>query len=165
MNRIVIDIFYDGIFHCFVLFSWYQTHVLKMFLTSWLVKGILALQVTAANYSNNHITNWKQYLSIVAQKYINEYNYLFCHFIVRGRFQMLCVSNCCDCSLLFSRLVMSNSLPAHELQHTRLPLSFTISQSLLKLMSIESMMPSNHFILCHHLLLLPSIFPSITLLQ
>ena len=41
------------------------------------------------------------------------------------------------------------------------PLSFTISQSLLKLMSIESMMPSNHLILCRPLLLLPSIFPSI----
>ena len=41
-------------------------------------------------------------------------------------------------------------------------LSFTISQSLLKLMSIESMMPSNHLILCCPLLLLPSIFPSIS---
>ena len=40
-------------------------------------------------------------------------------------------------------------------------LSFTISQSLLKLMSNESVMPSNHLILCHPLLLLPSIFPSI----
>ena len=40
-------------------------------------------------------------------------------------------------------------------------LSFTISQSLLKLMSIESVMPSNHLILCHPLLLLPSIFSSI----
>ena len=40
-------------------------------------------------------------------------------------------------------------------------LSFTISWSLLKLMSIESAMPSNHLILCHPLLLLPSIFPSI----
>ena len=41
-------------------------------------------------------------------------------------------------------------------------LSFTISQSLLKLItSIESVMPYNHFILCHPLLLLPSIFPSI----
>ena len=39
--------------------------------------------------------------------------------------------------------------------------SFTISQSLLKLMSIESVMPSNHLILCRPLLLLPSIFPSI----
>ena len=40
-------------------------------------------------------------------------------------------------------------------------LSFTMSQSLLKLMSIESVMPSNHLILCHPLLLLLSIFPSI----
>ena len=40
-------------------------------------------------------------------------------------------------------------------------LSFTISQSLLKLMSIESVMPCNHLILCHPLLLLLSIFPSI----
>ena len=41
------------------------------------------------------------------------------------------------------------------------PLSFTVSQSLFKLMSIESVMPSNHLILCRPLLLLPSIFPSI----
>ena len=39
-------------------------------------------------------------------------------------------------------------------------MSITNSRSLLKLMSIESVMPSNHFILCHPLLLLPSIFPS-----
>ena len=40
-------------------------------------------------------------------------------------------------------------------------LAITNSQSLLKLMSIESVMPSNHLILCHSLLLPPSIFPSI----
>ena len=40
-------------------------------------------------------------------------------------------------------------------------LSFTNSWSLLKLMSIQSVMPSNHLILCHPLLLLPSIFTSI----
>ena len=40
-------------------------------------------------------------------------------------------------------------------------LSFTISWSLLRLMSIESVMPSNHLIFCQLLLLLPSIFPSI----
>ena len=44
-------------------------------------------------------------------------------------------------------------------------LSFTTSQSLLKLMSIESVMPSNHFILCHPLLLLPSIFSSFRVLS
>ena len=40
-------------------------------------------------------------------------------------------------------------------------LSFTVSQRLLKLMSIESVMPSRYFILCHPLLLLPSVFPNI----
>ena len=40
-------------------------------------------------------------------------------------------------------------------------LSITNSRNLLKLMSLESVMPSNHLILCHPLLLLPSIFPSI----
>ena len=40
-------------------------------------------------------------------------------------------------------------------------LFFTISRSLLKLMPIELVMPSNHLILCRPLLLLPSIFPSI----
>ena len=53
---------------------------------------------------------------------------------------------------------MSNSLRPHGLQHTR---SITNSQSLLKRMSIESVMPSNHLILCRPLLLLPSIFPNI----
>ena len=41
------------------------------------------------------------------------------------------------------------------------PLSFTISWSLLQFMSTELVMLSNHLILCHHLLLLPSLFPSI----
>ena len=40
-------------------------------------------------------------------------------------------------------------------------LSITNSRSLLKLMSIESVMPSNHLVLCHPLLFLPSVFPSI----
>ena len=44
-------------------------------------------------------------------------------------------------------------------------LSITNSQSLPKLMSIESVMPSNHLILCHPLLLLPSISPSIRVFQ
>ena len=41
------------------------------------------------------------------------------------------------------------------------PLSSTVSQSLLRFMSIEPMMPSNHLILCCSFLLLPSVFPSI----
>ena len=60
--------------------------------------------------------------------------------------------------LLFSCSVVSDSLWPHGCQAS---LSFTVSQNLLKLMSIESVMPSNHLILCCPLLLLPSIFPSI----
>ena len=59
--------------------------------------------------------------------------------------------------LFFSCSVISHSLPLHGLPHARL--SFTIPQSLFKLMSIELMEPSNHLILCRHLLLLPSTFP------
>ena len=44
---------------------------------------------------------------------------------------------------------------------TQVPLSSTISRSLLKLVSFELVMPSSHLVLCHPLLLLPSIFPSI----
>ena len=63
-------------------------------------------------------------------------------------------------SVLFSCSVMSVSLQPHGLQH-QASLFITNSWSLLKLMSIESVMPSNHLILCCPLLLLPSIFPSI----
>ena len=54
-----------------------------------------------------------------------------------------------------------DSLRPHGLQHARLPCPSLTSESLLKLMSIEWVMPSNHLILCCSLLLLPSIFPSI----
>ena len=64
-------------------------------------------------------------------------------------------------SVKFSRSVVSDSLRPYGLQHVRPPLSITNSRSLLKLMSIESVMPSNHLILCHPLLLMPSILPSI----
>ena len=56
---------------------------------------------------------------------------------------------------------MSCSLWPHGLQHTRLLCPSFISLSSLKLIFIESVMPSNHLILCYPLLLLPSIFPSI----
>ena len=56
---------------------------------------------------------------------------------------------------------MSDSLRPHELQHARRSLSITDSRSLLRLMSVKSVMPSNHLILCHPLLLLPPIPPSI----
>ena len=58
----------------------------------------------------------------------------------------------------FSCSVLSDSLPPWTAVHQD---SLSNSQSLLKLMPIESVIPSNHLILCRHLLLPPSIFPSI----
>ena len=62
--------------------------------------------------------------------------------------------------LLFSCSVVSNSVMPWIAAH-QASLSFTISQSLLKFVFIELVMPSNYLILCRPLLLLPSIFPSI----
>ena len=63
-------------------------------------------------------------------------------------------------SIQFSRSVVSDSLRPHELQCAR-PSCPSPVRSSLKLTSIESVMPSNHLILCCPLLLLPAIFPSI----
>ena len=67
-------------------------------------------------------------------------------------------------SLQLSHSVVSNSLQPHELQHTRPPCPSPNPEPT-KLMSIESVMPSNHLIFCLPLLLLPSIFPSIRVLS
>ena len=67
--------------------------------------------------------------------------------------QLIVNSGCC--SVAKSGLTATPWTAAHQAS-----LSFTISWSLLKLMSIESVMPSNHLILCRPLLLLPSVFPS-----
>ena len=65
-------------------------------------------------------------------------------------------------SVHFSRSVVSNSLRPHVPQHARPPCpSPTPGVYSIKLMSIESVMPSNHIIICRPLLFLPSIFPSI----
>ena len=67
-------------------------------------------------------------------------------------------SSCpCSCSVAQLCPVICD----HQTTARQAFLSFTISQSLLKLMSIESVILSNHLILCNPLLLLPSIFPSI----
>ena len=63
-------------------------------------------------------------------------------------------------SVKFSRSVVSDSVTPWTAAH-QASLYITNSQSLLKLMSVESVMPSNHFILCHPLLLPTSTFPSI----
>ena len=73
----------------------------------------------------------------------------------------------CHCQfLLFAGYLAWFSLSVQSLSHVQLiahqaSLSITHPQSLLKFMSIKSVMPSIHLILCHPLLLLPSIFPSI----
>ena len=76
-----------------------------------------------------------------------------CFFLREKLFQ---VELFCCCSLSRVRLSVTPWTAARQPS-----LSFTISRNLLRLMSIESVMPSNHCILCHPLLLLPSIFPSI----
>ena len=63
--------------------------------------------------------------------------------------------------MLISHSVMFNSLQSHGLQPTRLPYP-SLSPGFLKLMSNELVIPQNHLILCHPLLLLPSIFPRVT---
>ena len=91
-----------------------------------------------------------------------------CHALLQGIFptqelagNFLTTSATCEawslhCCLLFSRRVRLFATPWTVAHYAFL--SFTISWSLLKLTSIESVMPSNHLILCSPLLLLPSIF-------
>ena len=66
-----------------------------------------------------------------------------------------------DFSVQFSHWVVSNSLGPHGSAAHQASLSITNSQRLLRLMPIISVMTSNHLILCHTLLLPPSIFPNI----
>ena len=63
-------------------------------------------------------------------------------------------------SVQFSHSVVSDSLQLPWIEAFQAFLSLTNSQSLLKLMSIEPVMPSNHLIFCHPLLFLPSSFPA-----
>ena len=72
----------------------------------------------------------------------------FIIFLLKCINQLSCVTKSCP------------TLGLHELQHTRLP-CLSLSPRVCKLMSIESVMPSNHLVLCYPLLLLPSISPSI----
>ena len=80
--------------------------------------------------------------------------YILASVVLRGRGARpwaLKIPDCCS--------VIPDSLRPHGLQHPRLPCPSP--RSLLKLMSVKSVMPSNHLILCRPLLLLPSVFPSI----
>ena len=71
------------------------------------------------------------------------------------------VWHCSYSSVQFSRSVVSDSLRPHGLQHARLPCPSLSLRVCLRSCPLNSVMPSNHLILCCPLLLLPSIFPSI----
>ena len=86
-----------------------------------------------------------------------DFNLCFPLLLLRG----CCCCCCCCCSVAKSCVTLCNPCTAAH----QVSLSVTISQSLLKFMAIELVMPSNHLILCRPLLLLPSIFPSISLFQ
>ena len=88
--------------------------------------------------------------------YIHIYMYIMYAYIYMYIYTFICVL------LLFSPSVLFDSLWPHWPPGSiHASLSFTVSQSLLTLMSIEFVMPSNHLILCYSYLLLPSVFPSI----
>ena len=98
-------------------------------------------------------------------KIINIYCYfkplclrIICHVAIDNKYitDMLIT----NCLCVFSRQVMSDSLQPHRLWHTSLPAPHHLPE-LSKFMSIELVMPSNHLILYHSLLLWPSIFASI----
>ena len=81
-------------------------------------------------------------------------------FYLRGHPFVIKTKRKCNTLLLFNRSVMSDSvIPCKAARQCCI--SLTSSWSLFKLMSTDSVMPSNHLILCHHLLFLFSIFPSI----
>ena len=93
---------------------------------------------------------------------ISVFVFFFLFFLFSGKIDSVDKNSKTYSSVQFSLSVVSDSLRPHEPQHARPPcLSITNFQSLPKPMSIESVMPSSHLILCRPLLLLPSIFPSI----
>ena len=78
--------------------------------------------------------------------------------MIKESISFICI--CCLVKLSFSHSVVPDSATPWTAA-CQASLSFTISRSLLRFMSIESTMPSDHLILCCLLLFLPSIFPSI----
>ena len=112
-------------------------------------------------YLLNSLLHFVQKVSL-AFKFLYFYlQFLICHFSLR--LSLLCLLIRClelILPLLFSWLCHVRLFVTRWITVRQASLSFTISWSLLKLVSIESVMPSKHPILCHPLLL-PSIFPSI----
>ena len=96
--------------------------------------------------------------------YLNNFIFLLFFVLEFSCFTMLCQfllsSKVNQLSVQFSCSVVSDSVTPWTAAH-QASLSITNSWSFLKFMAIQSVMPSNHLIFCHSLLLLPSIFPSI----
>ena len=99
-------------------------------------------------------TNLNSSLSEMALQIVPDTRPAMGNYVLDPMNMTICNHCCCTVTQLYRTLC--NPLTAAHWAS----LSFTISQSLLKIMSIKSVMPSNYLILCH-LLLLPSIFPSL----
>ena len=92
------------------------------------------------------VSRWSTYLNEFLSSTM--WNHTSCHSVAQFS------------SVQFSRSVMSDSLWPHESQHTRLPFLHYLPE-FAQLMSVESLMPSSHLILCRPLLFLPPVPPSI----
>ena len=88
------------------------------------------------------------------------YNHFLSFLKKSSRINLQCCVNCCCCSVVSHVWLFLTPWTAA----CQASLSFTLSPSLLKLMSIEAVMPSSHLMLCRPLLLLPLIFPRIGIL-
>ena len=110
-----------------------------------------------SHFSQVQLCTWEVCLSLTGSLFcLSSLVYLYFS-LNRNSLQLNYLCKTTQLLFLFSHSVVSNSLQPHGLQHSRLPCP-SLSHSLLTFMSFESMMPSKHFILCHPLLLLSSIF-------
>ena len=147
-------------FHFFVCLFTFLIIFYYLFFASWIIS------LAMSNLMQNLFI---QLISILGGGWSWGLVYQRFKFWVLGFDSSSSLQKCCSVMMISSQPQFSS---VQSLSHVRLfvtpwttacqaSLSITNSRSLLKPMSIESVMASNHFILCHSLLLLPSIFPSI----
>ena len=138
------------------------THITGRFLTRWATReahntGVDSLSLLQQIFPIKPRSPWLQVDSLPTEQILYLLNFIASHFI------FLHISNICVCVYVYSSSVTHSCLTfvTPWTATSQASLSFTISQSLLKFMSIESVMPPKSPLLCCPLLLLPSIFPSI----